>query len=477
MNRIPIFLLLSFCLPVAVLSAALPAGVSCKTFYDTAAVRFTQPVWFGEYPAAKGTFLVAEMGGNLFLLEPSAGGFASTLFGNVRVAGLRGNDGVLGLAFHPDFKNNRKYYVYYNSMDGQSALEERMADESFRADARTARTLLRTEFKPVVHNGGDMHFGRDGYLYLGVGDQGNPLVYNNRSQDLNLLQGKMLRIDVDARDPGLEYGIPRTNPFADRRDSTRREIYAYGLRQPWRWSFDAADGRLMLADVGDWIQEEIDVIVKGGNYGWSRMEGNTCFNGANELEPLDHCDTAGLISPIAVLPHVPVSTLPTSCVIGGYVFRGDSASPFFGSYIFGDHETGKLWGLAPGGTPQEIGTAPSMSSFGMDGQGNLYVVAFESGAILRLDHPGLAGKGLAIRPRGVDAKAAALRRVGDKWWFDARAFPGLERLTVFGMDGRVVLALTGDELGRGAGAALPSGLYAARGISGGRVTAFPLLLP
>jgi hypothetical protein len=267
--RLP--LLLVCLLSTGALQAALPAGVTGQAFYDTSTIRFKEPIWFGEYPGVEGSFMVAELTGNLHILEPEGAGFRSSLFSNIRVAPIFGNDGLLGLAFHPDFKKNHKYYVYYNSADGRD-LEERTASASFREDAGLRREILHVDGKNAAHNGGDMHFGPDGLLYLSIGDGGNPNVYNNRAQDLRILQGKMLRIDVDRKDPGLEYGIPLDNPFADRIDSTRREIYAYGLRQPWRWTFDAADGRLIAADVGDWVQEEVDLIRKGGNYGWSRME-------------------------------------------------------------------------------------------------------------------------------------------------------------------------------------------------------------
>lgn len=474
MMRLSLFAL---CLAALPLRAALPTGVVCSAFYDTASIHFSMPIWFGEHPALPGTFLVAEMAGDITLLEPSPAGLKPALFANVRVNGLLGNDGLLGMAFHPDFKKNHKYYVYYNSSPGHATLMERETDALMKTDAGISRVILVTDFSPtVVHNGGDLHFGRDGLLYLSTGDGGNPNVYNNHSQDLTLLQGKMLRIDVDRAEPGLAYAIPADNPFAQRRDSARKEIYAYGLRQPWRWSFDV-DGRLIVADVGDWVEEEIDVIKKGGNYGWSRMEGTTCFNPANETAPLDSCDTTGLILPIAAMRHVPITTAPSHSIIGGYVFRGDKESPFYGTYIFGDHEAGKLYGLPPGGTPEELATVPGMSAFGMDAHGGLYLVGFETGKIFRLDHPGLQGKGLAVRPFAETARALPLRRMSGGWLLDARAFPGAARVRVFAIDGRAVAAFDAAALASGSAVLdLPRGLYLARSQGAAGASGIPLLL-
>ena len=189
-------------------AADLPTGVQCKLFYDTSAIHYYAPVWFGTYPAIKDAFLVGETTGGLHILEPEGAGYRSTLFGSIPVEVVVGNDGLLGLAFHPDFLANHKYYVYYNLIPGTAVLEERMATADFRNDAAVSRVLLSHAFKGIVHNGGDMHFGADGFLYLGLGDAGNPNVHNTRSQELNLLAGQMLRIDVDRKDPGVEYAIP-----------------------------------------------------------------------------------------------------------------------------------------------------------------------------------------------------------------------------------------------------------------------------
>ncbi len=467
-------------------AADLPTGVQCKLFYDTSVIHYSSPVWFGVYPGVKDAFMVGEEAGGLNILEPEGSGYRSTRFALLPTWFLAGNDGLLGLAFHPDFPANRKYYVYYSLIRGVAVLEERQATADFRSDAAVSRILLRHEFKDAVHNGGDIHFGADGFLYLGLGDAGNPMVYNTRSQELNLLAGKMLRIDIDRKDPGLEYAIPADNPyFNDANPSIRKEIYAYGLRQPWRWSFDPADGRLIVGDVGDWVEEEVDVIRKGGNYGWSRMEGNTCFNGADELSPLDHCDTTGLIPPTAVIRHTPISNSPTACIIGGHVFRGDPGSEFHGAYIFGDWQNRKIYGvrLAPGTAgqvPVQIGLAPdAISTFGTDSKGNIYVAGINSGLILRLEHPGLIGKGLAIRRPWSLPAAQSPRRIGSLWRIDPGSFPGqaaMEGLSVLSLDGKEVRRFGASALAAGFDLDLPQGLYVGRSTTRGTASAFPLVL-
>ncbi len=325
-----------------------------------------------------------------------------------------------------------------------------------------------------MHNGGDLHFGADGYLYLGLGDAGNPYVYNANSQDLHRFHGKMLRIDVDRKQDTLEYAIPADNPFFGSPDSlVRQEIYAYGFRQPWRWSFDPLDGSLILADVGDWVQEEVDIVQKGRNYGWSIAEGNTCFNRTDEFTPLALCDTTGLAPPIAVLDHVPISSQPTASITGGYVFRRNPASRFYGTYFFGDWVTRKLYALSQG-VISEVGTAPDqMSAFGTDSAGNIYLVGYNNGVIYRLDHPDLQS---AVMPSRPVSKAKELSRRGGKWWFDAKTFPGLEEFRIVDLQGRTRLFLHRDLLFGGCEAALPSGIYLVTGLGKDRGQAFTLLL-
>ena len=379
--------------PVKSLSIAPPRYN--QIFYDTAHIKFDDPVWFGEYSGESGAFITGELGGDIFLLEPSTEGFQKTLFGHVPAAKIVANDGLLGLAFHPNFKNNRKYYVYYNPALGQGVLEERMADSSFKKDAGFSRIIMQNNFDGFVHNGGDIHFGNDGYLYLSMGDWKNPGAHDTGSQNLGILNGKMIRIDIDHKANGHEYAIPADNPFSKKTDTlTRKEIYAYGFRNPWRWNFDLLNGKIYLGDVGNAVQEEIDTVVKGGNYGWPRMEGNSCYNDSNQFSPLKSCNSKGFIAPMAVIDHDPIQA--NRAVIGGVVFRGNPASPYYGAYIYADCSTGKIYSsIPPGAKSTVISFGPSgecVDSFGMDFRGNIYVVGFFTGIIYRLNHPDLIGK-------------------------------------------------------------------------------------
>lgn len=459
--------------------ADLPTGVQPKPFYDNQAIKFTNPVWFGEFPGAAGTFLVGEAQGGLKILEPDGAGYRQRTFGSVPAAFFAGNDGLLGLAFHPAFPANGLYYVCYNPVRGEITVEERRASADRLTDAGVARTLFKVPLTGVVHNGGDMHFGPDGFLYVAFGDAGNPNVYNQRSQDLSILPGKMLRIDVDRKDPGMEYAIPADNPYAAVSGTARREIWASGLRQPWRWSFDV-DGRIIVGDVGDWVEEEVDVIRKGGDYGWSRMEGLTCFNKDRETSPLASCDTAGLIPPVAVVPHTPISTAPTACIIGGYVFRGDAASPFYGAYIFGDFETRKLFGIRfDQGLPakvQQIGILPTLpSAFGMDRLGNLYVLGYNNGVIYKLEHAALIGKGVGIRPGKAREALRGPRIAGGR--IQATDWPAEHSFSITDGSGRLLRRYAGTQVAAGVALNLPSGAYMGFATDGAASVRMPILIP
>lgn len=361
-------------------------SIPIKTFYDTQKIKFHEPVWFGEYPGKKGAFIVGELGGDIFLLDSTSGEFKVSLFGHVPVAAVPEYDGLNGIAFHPDFANNRKYYVYYNNRPGSGVLGERMADSSFTHDAGYSRIILYSDSgSGEVHNGGDVHFGSDHFLYLAFGDGSFPNAYFTNPQDLHNLFGKMIRIDIDRKDAGREYAIPADNPFSNNLDSlVRKEIYAYGFRNPWRWNFDPLDGQLILGDVGNMLQEEVNVVTPGGNYGWRIREGNTCFNDSNYLSPLPQCAMTGMIPPIAVLNRSDAG----NAIIGGVVYRGNPASPFYGTYFFGDYMTRMIWTLSSTNSAGKLSVAGyvpvGMSAFGTDTQGNIYVIGFKNGIIYRL---------------------------------------------------------------------------------------------
>lgn len=371
-----------------------PAELKFTAINEPQSERFTNPVWFEAHPTEHESFLVAEQGGKVFLMSPEdeGDGYSLSLFAEIP-ASKQGYDGLLTVALHPDFTENRKYYVCYNPRLGELVLEERRADASLQMDAGVSRTLLRVQNHDYGHNGGDMLFGPDGYLYLALGDGSTIAEFAHDSQDLRAFQGKLLRLDVDHKDEGLEYAIPPDNPFVDHSDpQVRREIWAYGFRSPWRMSWTPG-GKLILTDVGHGNQDEVNLIEKGGNYGWRRMEGNLCFDETAPLLPLEACDTTGLIPPVAVVEHAqPFST----CLIGGVVFRGDAASPLYGTYIFGDERTFKFRSLQQASGEwdlQVIGEAHDhISSLGTDSKGNIYALQYWQGRIFKLEHPHLEGK-------------------------------------------------------------------------------------
>jgi glucose/arabinose dehydrogenase len=291
-----------------------------------------------------------------------------------------GEKGLLGLAFHPQFPQNHLFYVHYDRVSSgqmQSVIAEYQVSPSDpnQADPNSERSLLTVDQPFPNHKGGQLAFGPDGFLYIGLGDggsEGDPL---HNGQNLQTLLGKMLRIDVDHRSGTLQYAIPPSNPFAA--GGGLPEIGAYGLRNPWRFSFEPGAGRLFCGDVGQDTYEEIDILQSGKNYGWSVMEGMHCFN------PASGCNMTGLTLPIAEYTHA-----EGDAVMGGYVYKGAAIPSLSGAYIFGDFGSGTIWELteAPAGTwtrTKLLSTGRNISSFGQDVAGEIYVVDY-SGSILKL---------------------------------------------------------------------------------------------
>jgi glucose/arabinose dehydrogenase len=235
------------------------------------------------------------------------------------------------------------------------------------------------------HKGGQIAFGSDGYLYIGMGDGGSGGDPLGNGQNRSTLLGKILRIDVNAPSAGRNYDIPADNPFVDNTLGYREEIYAYGLRNPWRFSFDSATGKLWVGDVGqDWI-EEIDVIEKGKNYGWNIMEGTLCYN------PPSGCNETGLELPLYEYNH----TLGNA-IIGGYIYHGSALPELAGDYVYGDYASGRIWALAANATNTLlVNSNLTISSFGVDENKELYVCAFD-GKIYNLNTASIPEYPLAV---------------------------------------------------------------------------------
>jgi glucose/arabinose dehydrogenase len=282
-------------------------------------------------------------------------------------------EGFLGLTFHPHYKANGEFFVYYTTNQTTQKHTNVLSrlrvtkDNPNHADRYSEEVILRIERPYWNHNGGTICFGPDGYLYVAVGDGGSAGDPLKNGQNLGTLLGKILRIDVDNKEPGKNYAIPRDNPFVCREDA-RPETWAYGLRNVWRMAFDRKTGALWAADVGQDLYEEIDIIVKGGNYGWSLREGQHAF-GADGCDSKPH-----LIDPIWEYSHkVGV------CIIGGCVYRGTCVPEIDGVYLYGDYVTGKMWALQYDPvTKRVVANRPIKTpekpilSFGEDEQGEVY---------------------------------------------------------------------------------------------------------
>jgi glucose/arabinose dehydrogenase len=332
--------------------------------------------------------------------------------------------GLLGLAFHPDFQENGKFYVAYSApIDFQGDLAKMFwwdhtnvvaeytvsADDPDRADATSERIITSIDWPQFNHNGHWIGFGEDGYLYISTGDGGyandwgiGHNVTEGNGQDMTTLKGKMLRIDVDGQENGNNYAVPEDNPFVGDREA-RPEIYALGLRNPWRCSFDMQESStLICGDVGQNSYEIVNIIGAGDNYGWRRMEGNHCFDYAAPDDHPAQCDTDGLVLPI--LEYENCTARPENClgisVTGGYVYRGEHAD-WNGKYIFGDWSKsfaamdGQIfigtkgdngeWTMEVATTDME-GNNPYVVAFAQDSDGEVYALtSITTGPVGSLD--------------------------------------------------------------------------------------------
>jgi glucose/arabinose dehydrogenase len=307
------------------------------------------------------------------------GASASVVFLDITARVLFGGErGLLGLAFHPQFSSNGRFFVdYTRKPDGATVIAEYRVSAADPSVAEGAETVLLVIPQPFAnHNGGMIEFGPDGFLYIGMGDGGSGNDPGNRAQNVSDLLGKILRIDVDHPTGGLPYSVPADNPFVGAA-AGRGEIFAYGLRNPFRFSFDRATGDLYAGDVGQGAVEEIDIVRNGGNYGWRVWEGSTCTGNDPGL-----CSAAGFEFPIAEYGH----TGGRCAVIGGYVYRGAAATLPAGSYVYGDLCTGEIFLLENGSPRVLLDSGLSLSSFGEDEAGEIYAVG-TGGSVVRLVNP------------------------------------------------------------------------------------------
>ena len=338
---------------------------------------FVKPVYLTH--AGDDRLFVVEQDGTIRIVQNGA--ILPQPFLNIDpLVGSGGSEqGLLSMAFHPAYGENGRFFIYYTDNNGGTVVARYQvsANDPNQADPDSAVVLLTLPQPYGNHNGGQLKFGPDGYLYVGLGDGGSandPLL---AGQDKSVLLGKLLRLDVDFNESG--YAVPATNPFVND-EGSRNEIWAYGLRNPWRFSFDRLTGDLYIADVGQNIWEEVHFQPAnspgGENYGWKIMEGSHCFQA-------ETCDQTGLVLPVVDYQH----GAGECSVTGGYVYRGQQFLSLYGNYFYGDYCSGKVWSLLrqPDGTwvnNQVFGLQGLfISSFGEDVNGELYLLSYGDGVV------------------------------------------------------------------------------------------------
>ena len=351
-------------------------------------VKLTRPLWFSEAPDNSGRYFVAQQDGKILILPKDRHGKETKTFLDIsdRKPFVQNEEGLLGFAFHPNYKSNGKFYIYYSQQNPRRSVisEFRVAsDNADAADKGSERILFEIPQPEWNHNGGQLSFGPDGYLYIGLGDGGGANDQFRNGQNLSSLLAKILRVDVDSKTGDLPYGIPKDNPFVGN-SAARAETWAYGLRNPWRFSFDRKTKELYCADVGQNKWEEIDIIEKGGNYGWSFREG------LHEFGTKQPPEDAKFIDPILDYPHnaqLGTNHLPGLSITGGYVYRGKKIPALRGVYLYTDFVTGTLWGLryengkvtATGVVEMASkgGPARQFASFGEDNSGEIFILGYD----------------------------------------------------------------------------------------------------
>jgi len=339
------------------------------------------PVHITHAPGESDRLYIVEQAGRIKVYE---NGLLSTFLDIRQLVRSGGERGLLSVAFHPQYntsgsKHEGRFFVNYTANRANPNPLRRPDLYTIIAEYKEGKEKILKEIyqRYSNHNGGQIDFGPDGFLYIGMGDGGSGGDPNNHAQNKRSLLGKMLRIDVNKK--GALYGIPEDNPYADGVEG-EKEIFAIGLRNPWRFSFDRKNGTLFAADVGQGTKEEIDIVENGKNYGWRVTEGTVCHR------PAQGCDKTGLESPI----H-DYGRNDGFSVTGGFVYRGSQSPTLAGKYIYGDYGSGNIWALeeqADGTWKNELllRSGHSISSFGEDLNGEIYL-ADHSGKIYQIETP------------------------------------------------------------------------------------------
>jgi glucose/arabinose dehydrogenase len=374
------------------------------------ALTLDRPVWMCQAPDGSDRRFVVEQTGRILIIPDGSDGSQVKEFLNITGRkpfvdfGANTHVGLISVAFHPGFKTNGLLYIFYSQTNANPAGQfprrnvisefKVSATDPDRADLASERVVLEVPEPFNSNQGGELGFGPDGYLYISLGDGGSNNDPFNNGQNTATLLGKILRIDVNTRSTTgagrnlkrLEYGIPSDNPFVSEPDTwgglgVRKEIYAWGLRNTWRYSWDRKTGDLWAADVGEKLWEEVDLIVKGGNYGWCVREGAHGFKpgppGAQYQEPVIEYPHGSNQLSQSQFPRHSIGL----CVIGGYVYRGKKYPGLEGVYVYGDFVLGTIWGFRyAGGKVTDYGTLlqqpKNITSFAEDADGELYVLSF-----------------------------------------------------------------------------------------------------
>lgn len=360
---------------LSITSSLASAQVQAEITLKQVVTGLSHPVHLTHAGDGSGRLFVVEQEGTIRVIQ--GGTLVPTPFLDIsELVRSGGERGLLSVAFHPRYPENGFFYVNYTNRSGDTVVARyKVSANPSRGDPSTAVVLLTVPQPYSNHNGGQLQFGPDGYLYIGMGDGGSAGDPQGNAQNPNSLLGKMLRIDVNV----LPYAIPKTNPFVGP-GPPLDEIWALGLRNPWRFSFDRKTGDLYIADVGQDSWEEVDIQPadsRGGeNYGWNIMEGVHCFS------PRTDCPQAGLTMPVTTY-----ATGKNCAITGGYVYRGQRIPGLTGTYIFGDYCSGRIWGLRKSDRgwayTELLDTDLDITSFGEDEAGELYV-AHHGGAIYRI---------------------------------------------------------------------------------------------
>jgi glucose/arabinose dehydrogenase len=398
---------LALTMTAAALSPPAAAGVAAAddpiVALEPVASGLDRPVFVTH--AGDARLFIVEQVGRIRILDGSALRPTPFLDVSARIS-VGGERGLLGLAFHPGYAANGRFFIFYTQSDGDLQVSEfrRSSGDASRADATSERPILRIEHSANTnHNGGMLAFGPDGLLYVATGDGGGGGDPLHSGQDIGSRLGKLLRLDVDTPSPSIPYEAPAGNPFVGKPGDDL--IWSYGLRNPWRFSFDRSTGDLWIGDVGQGLWEEIDRARaadgggRGLNYGWNILEGDHCYDATT-------CDRTGKTPPLAEYPH---GTGDCS-VTGGYVYRGVASPLLAGRYLFGDYCSGRIWSLdSNGGSPQAeallLDSSVRITSFGQDLAGELYVTGVD-GTVDRLVETRVSRRSGADRYATASAVAA-----------------------------------------------------------------------